>query len=131
MDPAVGGSYHPNRDGRRHGDRIEQAGGRRCSRHPRVHPSMKPLLIAIVTACVRSFAPSFDRMFLKCDLTVASETPICDAIILLEPPIATLRRTSISRWDRVSSATCSASSAATSFGIRRLPAYTARIEIGR
>src|SRR5262249_45972581 len=62
-----------------------------------------PRRIAIVTACVRSAAPSLSRMFCTCILTVPLAVPSRSAISLLPSPCETSSSTSVSR--RVS-ATC-------------------------
>jgi hypothetical protein len=72
----------------------------------------KPRVVAMFTACVRSDALSFSRIFFICAFTAASEMERCEAIILLDVPRATSRSTSISRSLRSSSAYCSSSSAA-------------------
>src|SRR5258708_27095102 len=69
------------------------------------YSSMIPRFSPIVTACVRSFAPSFERMFLTCPLTVSSVIDNFSAISLLAFPAAIALRTSISRGVKVSSAT--------------------------
>ena len=58
---------------------------------------MIPRFNAIVTAWVRSLAPSLARMFLTWLLTVTSVSDSCAPISLLALPAATKRRTSISR----------------------------------
>ena len=86
------------------------------------HKSIKPRLSAIITACVRSAARSFERMLLTWFLTVCSEMLSSEAIPPFELPRATPRRTSISLVVRASSIECSASSLAISGGIRLFPA---------
>jgi len=75
---------------------------------------MIPRLSAIVTAWVRSLAPSLESIFVTWLLTVSSVIASWSAITLFALPLAISRSTSISREVRLSSVAWSASSAATS-----------------
>src|SRR5262249_4061297 len=55
---------------------------------------MMPRFSPMMAACVRSFAPSFERMILTRLLTVSSEIDSCAAICLLALPPAISRSTS-------------------------------------
>jgi hypothetical protein len=88
---------------------------------------MIPRFSAIVTACVRSLAPSLARMFEMWLLTVSSAIDSRPAISLFAFPAAISRSTSISRYERASSEAWSTNSAATSGGMRFWPAWTARM----
>src|SRR5215469_8586115 len=89
--------------------------------------SIMPRFKAMVTAWVRSFVLSFERILLMWPLTVSSEMVKWSAMILLELPAATSRKTSISRSVNASSAWCSAISMAISEGILFRPACTLRM----
>src|SRR5580765_1832035 len=66
--------------------------------------SMIPLFNPMVTAWVRSLAPSLDKMLRMWAFTVCSEMERLSAIILLAFPAATSRKISISRLVNASSA---------------------------
>src|SRR5258707_12111803 len=61
------------------------------------YSSMVPRFSPIVTAWVRSFAPSFERMFLTCPLTVSSVVDNLSAISLLAFQPATALGTCVLR----------------------------------
>src|SRR6202012_574715 len=73
-----------------------------------IYRFMIPRLTAMVTACVRSFAPSFDKMFFTCIFAVSSETDSLSARDLLEFPASIKCKTSISRGVSFVSPACSA-----------------------
>src|SRR5262249_1332370 len=88
---------------------------------------MMPRFSPMRAACVRSFAPSFERMILTRLLTVSSEIDSCAAICLLALPPAISRSTSISAVVRASCIACSASWNDASGDSAFLPAWTLRI----
>jgi len=86
-----------------------------------------PRFNPMVTACVRSLARSFDRIFVTWLLTVSSVMAILAAISLFAFPAAISRSTPNSRAESSLSAACSAISAAISGGMRLYPACTDRM----
>jgi len=69
---------------------------------------MMPRFSPIIAACVRSWAPNFERIFLTRDLTVSSVIDNWSAICLLALPAAINLKTFTSAGVRASSVECSA-----------------------
>jgi hypothetical protein len=88
---------------------------------------MMPRFKPIIAACVRSLAPSLERMFLTRPLTVSSVIESWSAICLLAFPAAINRRTLISAGVKASSVACSAISNEASGESAFFPAWIARM----
>ena len=92
---------------------------------------MIPRRTPIATASVRSFAPTFSLMRLRCTLTVSSAMHNWSPISRFRFPAATRSRTSTSRADNVSLPMCSASLAANSARTTFWPECTLRISCSK
>src|SRR6185503_10906097 len=75
---------------------VHSIAGNSTAQARRLYASMMPFLSPMTAACVRSLAPSFDRMFLTCPFTASSVMASLAAISLLDNPPAINVRTRIS-----------------------------------